>query len=32
MSRYDADDTCCYLGTDVLCNKAEITSAQDLNT
>ena len=30
MSRYDADDTYCYLGTDVLRNKAEITNAEDL--
>lgn len=32
MSRYDADDTYCYPGTDVLRNKAEITNAQDLDT
>ena len=31
MSRYDADDTYCYLGTDVLRNKAEITNAEDLD-
>jgi cell filamentation protein len=31
MSRYDADDTYCYPGTDVLRNKAEITDAQDLD-
>ena len=31
MSRYDADDTCCYPGTDVLRNKAEITNAEDLD-
>jgi cell filamentation protein len=31
MSRYDADDTYCYPGTDVLRNKAEITNAQDLD-
>lgn len=30
MSRYDADDTYCYSGTDVLRNKAEITNAEDL--
>ena len=30
MSRYDADDTYCYPGTDVLRNKAEITNAEDL--
>jgi len=32
MSRYDADDTYCYSGTDVLRNKAEITNAEDLDT
>ena len=32
MSRYDADDTYCYPGTDVLRNKAEITTAEDLDT
>ncbi|QWE08158.1 Fic/DOC family protein [Polynucleobacter ibericus] len=32
MSRYDADDTYCYPGTDVLRNKAEITNAQDLDS
>jgi len=31
MSRYDADDTYCYPGTDVLRNKAEITNAKDLD-
>jgi cell filamentation protein len=31
MSRYDADDTYCYPGTDVLRNKAEITYAEDLD-
>ena len=31
MSRYDADDTYCYLGTDVLRNKADITNAEDLD-
>ena len=31
MSRYDADDTYCYPGTDVLRNKAEITNAEDLD-
>ena len=31
MSRYDADDTYCYPGTDVLRNKAEITNADDLD-
>jgi cell filamentation protein len=31
MSRYDADDTYCYPGTNVLRNKAEITDAQDLD-
>jgi len=31
MSRYDADDTYCYPGTDVLRNKAEITDAEDLD-
>lgn len=31
MSRYDADDTYCYPGTDVLRNKTEITNAQDLD-
>ena len=30
MSRYDADDTYCYPGTNVLRNKAEITNAEDL--
>ena len=32
MSRYDADDTYCYPGTDVLRNKAEITTAAELDT
>ena len=32
MLRYDADDTYCYPGTDVLRNKAEITTAEDLDT
>ncbi len=32
MSRYDAADTYCYPGTDVLRNKAEITTAEDLDT
>jgi len=31
MSRYDADDTYCYPGTDVLRNKAGITNAEDLD-
>jgi len=31
MSRYDADDTYCYPGADVLRNKAEITNAEDLD-
>lgn len=31
MSRYDADDTYSYPGTDVLRNKAEITSPKDLD-
>ena len=31
MSRYDADDTYCYPGTDVLRNKAEITNAEYLD-
>jgi cell filamentation protein len=31
MSRYDADDTYCYPGTDVLRNKAEITDANELD-
>jgi cell filamentation protein len=31
MSRYDADDTYCYPGTNVLRNKAEITNAEDLD-
>ena len=31
MSRYDADDTYCYPGTDVLRNKSEITNAEDLD-
>ena len=31
MSRYDADDTYCYPGTDVLRNKAEIINAEDLD-
>ena len=31
MSRYDADDTYCYPGTDVLRNKAEITNAENLD-
>jgi cell filamentation protein len=31
MSRYDADDTYCYPGTDVLRNKAEISNAEDLD-
>ena len=30
MSRYDADDTYCYPGTDVLRNKADITNANQL--
>jgi cell filamentation protein len=30
MSRYDADDTYCYPGTNVLRNKAAITSAEEL--
>ena len=32
MSRYDAADTYFYPGTDVLRNKAEITTAEDLDT
>jgi len=32
MSRYDADNTYCYPGTDVLRNKAEITNANELDT
>jgi cell filamentation protein len=32
MLRYDADDTYCYPGTDVLRNKAEITDANELDT
>ena len=32
MSRYDADDTYCYSGTDVLRNKAGITQATELDT
>lgn len=31
MSRYAADDTYCYPGTDVLRNKAEITDANELD-
>jgi cell filamentation protein len=31
MSRYDADDTYCYPGTDVLRNKAEIIDAKELD-
>jgi cell filamentation protein len=31
MSRYDADDTYCYPGTDVLRNKAELTDANELD-
>jgi cell filamentation protein len=31
MSRYDADETYCYPGTDVLRNKAEITDANELD-
>ena len=31
MSRYDADDTYCYPGTDVLRNKAELTNANELD-
>ena len=31
MSRYDADDTYCFPGTDVLRNKAEITNAEELD-
>lgn len=31
MSRYDADGTYCYPGTDVLRNKAEITDANELD-
>ena len=31
MSRYDANDTYCYPGTDVLRNKAEITNANELD-
>jgi cell filamentation protein len=31
MSRYDADDTYCYPGTDILRNKAEITDANELD-
>ena len=31
MSRYDADDTYCYPGADVLRNKAEITNAENLD-
>ena len=31
MSRYDADDTYCYPGTDVLRNKADLTNAEDLD-
>jgi len=31
MSRYDADDTYCYPGTDVLRNKAEIINAKELD-
>jgi cell filamentation protein len=31
MSRYDADDTYYYPGTNVLRNKAEITNAEDLD-
>jgi len=32
MSRYDADDTYCYPGSDVLRNKAELTDANELDT
>ncbi len=32
MSRYDADDTYCYPGSDVLRNKAELTDANKLET
>ena len=31
MSRYDADETYCYPGTDLLRNKAEITDANELD-
>jgi len=31
MSRYDADDTYCYPGTDVLRNKADIFNAEELD-
>ena len=31
MSRYDADETYCYPGTDVLRNKVEITDANELD-
>lgn len=31
MSRYDADETYCYPGIDVLRNKAEITDANELD-
>ena len=31
MSRYDADDTYCYPGTDVLRNKAEIIDVKELD-
>ena len=31
MSRFDADETYCYPGTDVLRNKAEITDANELD-
>ena len=31
MSRYDADDTYCYPGADVLRNKAEITNAENVD-
>ena len=31
MSRYDADDTYCYPGSDVLRNKAELTDANELD-
>ena len=31
MSRYDADDTYCYAGSDVLRNKAELTDANELD-
>jgi cell filamentation protein len=31
MSRYDADDVYCYPGTNVLCNRAGITNAKELD-